>query len=166
MTYKGAEKLEGMILWWASLDGPKATPGSYKVVLSVNKKVQTKTFSVLADPEKQYKDDETVEDLLEKVKTLKESFTKIEEALYQTKNKSNQDPLNFPIRLTNKLGHLNALVRMGDFAPTQQDIAVKEELTKKIEIQLQQFNTLVNQEISAFNTAFNSKKLNYLFIED
>ena len=28
MTYDGAEKLDGMILWWASLDGPKAIPGT------------------------------------------------------------------------------------------------------------------------------------------
>ena len=77
----------------------------------------------------QYKGNEDLKDLLEKAKTLKEDFTKIEEALYQTKNRSGQDPLNFPIRLTNKLGHLNALVGMGDFAPTDQDIAVKNELT-------------------------------------
>ena len=33
MTYKGAEMLDGMILWWASLDGPVAIPGTYKVQL-------------------------------------------------------------------------------------------------------------------------------------
>jgi hypothetical protein len=74
--------------------------------------------------------------------------------------------LNFPIRLTNKLGHLNALVGMGDFAPTEQDIAVKDELTQKINEQLDAFNKLVSDEISAFNSAFNGKNLNYLFVED
>jgi len=104
--------------------------------------------------------------LLDKAKSLKEEFTKIEEALYQTKNRSNQDPLNFPIRLTNKLGHLNALVSMGDFAPTDQDIEVKTELTQKIDEQLNAFDKLVTDEISAFNAAFNSKNLNYLFVEE
>ena len=33
----------------------------------------------------------------------------IEEALYQTKNQSNQDPLNYPIRLNNKLAALGGL---------------------------------------------------------
>ena len=116
--------------------------------------------------ETQYKDNESVKELLEKAKTLKEEFTKIEEALYQTQNRSNQDPLNFPIRLTNKLGHLNALVTMGDFAPTDQDIAVKDELTQKINEQLDTFNKLVTDEISAFNSEFNTKNLNYLFVED
>jgi photosystem II stability/assembly factor-like uncharacterized protein len=209
MTYKGAEELDGMILWWASLDGPQAIPGDYKVDLKVNEDIKTQSFTVVADPraestqvdmekqfqfitdvnktmddahksikkirnireqltafETQYKDNESVKELLEKSKTLKEEFTKIEEALYQTQNKSGQDPLNFPIRLTNKLGHLNSLVGMGDFAPTDQDILVKDELTSQIKVQLDAFDKLMSDEINAFNAAFNSKSLNYLFVED
>jgi len=48
MTYKGAERLKGMILWWASLNGPKATPGTYKVSLNVNGQEQSQPFTVLA----------------------------------------------------------------------------------------------------------------------
>ena len=209
MTYDGAERLKGMILWWASLNGPKAVPGQYRVTLNVNGDTQTKTYNIVADPraestqadmekqfdfikdvnatmdeahksikkirnikeqlsafEAQYKDNSNVADLVEKAGELKKQFTEIEEALYQTKNRSGQDPLNFPIRLTNKLGHLNALVGIGDFAPTEQDIAVKNELTQKINVQLAEFNQLVSNEISAFNSAFNDKNLNYLFIED
>ena len=120
----------------------------------------------LSSFEDQYKENTEVKELIEKSKVLREDLSKIEEALYQTKNKSNQDPLNFPIRLTNKLGHLNALVRMGDFAPTDQDITVKDELSQKIKAQLQAFNTIVDEEISAFNRAFNEKNLNYLFLKD
>ncbi|MGH1387300.1 WD40/YVTN/BNR-like repeat-containing protein [Kordia sp.] len=214
MSYKGTEKLEGMILWWASLNGPRAVPGEYKVKLTVKKEGSDaveiiKPFTILADKRAestladmqkqfdfikdvnatmdnahksikkirkinaklssfaaQYKDDENVKDLVEKAKELKKQFTAIEEALYQTKNRSGQDPLNFPIRLTNKLGHLNSLVSMGDFAPTEQDIAVKNELSQKINKELNAFNNLVDNEIKAFNEAFNAKKLNYLFIED
>ncbi|WP_299337937.1 glycosyl hydrolase [uncultured Psychroserpens sp.] len=215
MTYDGAERLDGMILWWASLSGPRAIPGTYKVHLNIENDVTSsavempQSFNIIADPraessqadmqrqfdfikdvnktmddahksikkirkikkqltafETQYKGNDDVKELLEKSKTLKEAFTKIEEALYQTKNRSGQDPLNFPIRLTNKLGHLNSLVGMGDFAPTDQDIAVKNELTAKIKVQLDAFNTLISDEISAFNAAFNSKQLNYLFVED
>lgn len=208
-SYDGAEELKGMILWWASLDGPKAIPGTYKVELNVNGKISSQQFNIVADPrtessledmqhqfqfisdvnktmdeahksikkirniteqlsafEDQYKGDDNVKDLLEKSKTLREQFTEIEEALYQTKNRSGQDPLNFPIRLTNKLGHLNSLVSMGDFAPTAQDIMVKNELSEKINTQLKTFNTLITEEISAFNKAFNAKQLNYLFVED
>jgi hypothetical protein len=114
----------------------------------------------------QYKGNDNVKDLVEKAKTLKEQFSEIEKTLYQTKNRSRQDPLNFPIRLNNKLAHLNSIVARGDFAPTDQDIAVKNELTQKINEQLGKFNNLVDKEIKAFNTSFNAKNLNFLIVED
>jgi len=55
---------------------------------------------------------------------------------------------------------------MGDFPPTAQDIAVKNQLTKEIDVQLTAFNALINNEIKEFNKAFNTKQLNYLFVED
>ena len=125
-----------------------------------------KVNNQLSSFQKQYKNDENVKDLVEKAKALEEQLSNIEKELYQTKNRSGQDPLNFPIKLTNKLGHLNSLVSMGDFAPTAQDIAVKDELTAQIEEQLTAFNTILNDEVKAFNAAFNEKQLNYLFVED
>lgn len=205
---KGAEKLEGMILWWASLNGAKVVPGSYQVSLNVNNEIQTKPFNILADPrtevsiadmqkqydfvidinktidsahqsikkikkinkqldafKKQYKKDSNVKDLVARADELKKSLSKVEKTLYQTQNKSGQDPLNFPIRLTNKLGHLNSLVTMGDYNPTDQDIAVKNKLTKEINLQLKDFNNLISKEIKSFNEAFNKLKLDYLFTE-
>ena len=115
---------------------------------------------------KQYKGNEATEDLVEKAKEMKEGFGEIEKALYQTQNRSGQDPLNFPIRLTNKLAHLNSLVSLDDFPPTEQDIAVQQELSREIESQLNAFDKMVDEEITAFNKAFNDLNLNYLFIED
>ena len=210
MRGKGAEKLDGMVLWWANLDGPKAVPGIYKVSLALNKnEVATKEFQILADPrteatpkqmqeqfnfitqvnkvvdrahqsikkirnlnkqlstfEKEYKDKEQTKALVEQAKKLQKDLSTIEKALYQTKNRSNQDPLNFPIRLTNKLGHLNSLVGMGDFGPTEQDVAVKNELTQKIEIQLNAFDLILSKEIKAFNQEFTKLSLEYLLIEE
>ena len=206
---KAAEKLDGMILWWASLNAPKAVPGAYKVVLSVDVENYSQDFTIIPNPnsesdvagmqqqfnfitdinlmidkahtsiknirkintqlasfQEQYKDDDRVKELVEKAKKLSEDFLEIEKALYQTQNKSGQDPLNFPIKLTNKLGHLNSLVGMGDYPPTEQDIAVKNELTGQINSELDKFNALVSEEIKAFNEAFNSLNLQYLIVED
>jgi hypothetical protein len=55
---------------------------------------------------------------------------------------------------------------MDDFPPTTQDIAVKNELTSQINEELLKFEQLVSEEIKMFNMAFNSKQLNYLFIEE
>lgn len=114
----------------------------------------------------QYKDDARTKDLIEKAKVMKEKLGEVEKALYQTKNRSRQDPLNFPIKLTNKLGHLNSLVSIGDFPPTEQDIAVKNELTAKINKELQIFNEVISSELKEFNKGFNELNLNYLFIDD
>ncbi len=208
MYEKGAEKLDGMILWWADLEGPRILPGEYAVELNVNGKKERKNFKVLANPnaetdkvglqkqydfiadvnatvdeahksikkirkineqlksfQTQYKGNEKVKDLVEKAKQMEEEFGEIEKALYQTQNKSGQDPLNFPIKLTNKLAHLNSLVGMGDFPPTDQDIAVKNELTSAIKTQLTAFDTLIDKEIKEFNRQFNAKNLNYLFLD-
>ncbi|MBT8205336.1 MAG: glycosyl hydrolase, partial [Eudoraea sp.] len=115
---------------------------------------------------KQYKDDERTKELREKAKKMKTDFEAIEKALYQTKNRSGQDPLNFPIRLNNKLAHLNSLVSLDDFPPTAQDIQVKNELSQKINEQLETFDKLVDKEIASFNQSFNALNLNYLFIEE
>ena len=115
---------------------------------------------------KQYKDNDEVKDLVERADTLSTQFSEIEKALYQTKNKSGQDPLNFPIKLTNKLAHLNSLVGMDDFPPTTQDVAVKNELTAAIKEELGKFDRLISEEISSFNAEFNALKLNYVFIEE
>ncbi len=147
----------------------------FDFVESVNKTVDKAHKSIkkirkireqLSAFEKQYKGDESLKDLLEKATTLKKEFTTIEETLYQTKNRSGQDPLNFPIRLTNKLAAVTSLITRGDFPPTDQDVAVSRELTGKIDAELVKFDKLVSEEIAKFNKAFNDRKLNYLFIEE
>jgi len=57
-----------------------------------------------------------------------ENLASVEEALYQTKNQSSQDPLNYPIRLNNKLAALAGVVQSADAAPTDQSYQVYNEL--------------------------------------
>src|SRR5258708_5055105 len=52
---------------------------------------------------------------------LIKKMTEVEEALYQTKNQSSQDPLNFPIRLNNKLAALGGVVSQSEAARNQQE---------------------------------------------
>nr|WP_299343481.1 glycosyl hydrolase [Allomuricauda sp.] len=131
---------------------------SIKKIRKINAKLDAFT--------KQYKDNEKTKSLVDKAKKMKEGFSEIEKALYQTKNRSNQDPLNFPIRLTNKLAHLNSLVSIDDFPPTDQDVAVKNELSGKIRQELTKFDAMIEKEIQEFNTEFNNLELNYLFVEE
>ncbi len=83
--------------------------------------------------------------------TLIKNLTEIEETLYQTKNQSNQDPLNYPIRLNNKLAALGGVVAAGDYAPTQQSFAVYEELVGQIDSQLQRLAQVLKTDLPEFN---------------
>ena len=98
----------------------------------------------------------------ENITMLDSIITDIEKALYQTQNKSRQDPLNFPIRLTNKLAHLNSLSQMSDGPPTASMVEVKEELTAEIDEQLAAFRTLKKEEISKLNDLIRSQITDFI----
>jgi hypothetical protein len=121
--------------------------------------------SKLSGFEENYGELEEAKELLAQSKILKNKFSDIEKALYQTQNKSNQDPLNFPIRLTNKLGHLNRLVTVNDFPPTEQDEAVRIQLTQEVESQLEHYNELISEDLESFNSAFAKLNLDYLTLK-
>jgi photosystem II stability/assembly factor-like uncharacterized protein len=69
-------------------------------------------------------------------KTFATALSEVEDSLYQTKNRSGQDPLNYPIRLNNRIGALLGVVSSSDGRPTQQTYEVYKvvaaELTKDL----------------------------------
>jgi photosystem II stability/assembly factor-like uncharacterized protein len=50
--------------------------------------------------------------------TLKTNASAVEENIYQVRNQSNQDPLNFPIKVNNRLANLMSMAERGDGRPT------------------------------------------------
>ena len=70
------------------------------------------------------------------IKILMDKLSSIEENLYQVKNQSSQDPLNYPIKLDNKLAALMRVVESGDYKPTAGSYKVFEELKVELAIQL------------------------------
>ena len=90
------------------------------------------------------------------------SMTAVEEQLYQTKNRSPQDPLNYPIKLTNKLGHLNSLTGIGDYPPTAQALAVKAELEALIEVQLERWALIQQRDLPAFNRLVREQQIDLI----
>jgi photosystem II stability/assembly factor-like uncharacterized protein len=67
---------------------------------------------------------------------LKQQLAAIEEQLYQVRNRSNQDPLNYPIRLNNRIAALLGVVEGVDGAPTRQAYQVFELLSGELDVQL------------------------------
>ena len=68
--------------------------------------------------------------------SMMDSLTKSENEVYQTKNQSNQDPLNFPIRLNNQIAALTGVVGSGEYRPTRQSYDAFDTLSKELAVQL------------------------------
>lgn len=69
-------------------------------------------------------------------KTLSADLSAIEEAIYQVRLKSGQDPLNYPIRLNDKLSGVLSTVLQASHRPTTQSYEVFEKLSRALQSQL------------------------------
>jgi hypothetical protein len=55
--------------------------------------------------------------LAEAAESLTTNASAVEEDIYQVRNQSNQDPLNFPIKVNNRLANLMSMAERGDGRP-------------------------------------------------
>lgn len=109
---------------------------------------------------------EEMKDVTELAKTILADMKKVEEALYQTKNRSGQDPLNFPIRLNNKLAGLSREASGSDYRPTAQVKAVYQEISGKIDEQLAILNKIINEEVPKLNTLVKQKNVDAIVLTE
>ena len=84
-------------------------------------------------------------------KALNKKMTEVEEVLIQTKAKSGQDVLNFPVRLNNHLVALGGVVGSADTAPTQQSYEVFDMLSQDLNTQLAKWKEIVANNVPAYN---------------
>jgi len=91
--------------------------------------------------------------------SILDDMKEVEEALYQTKNQSGQDPLNFPIRLNNKLAAVGGVASSGNFRPTEQAYAVREELVKQIDEWLTKLADITSYRMNKFEEMVQDVKL-------
>ncbi|MEA3066774.1 MAG: hypothetical protein QOK41_181 [Sphingomonadales bacterium] len=75
----------------------------------------------------------------------------IEGRIYQVRNQSRQDPLNYPIMLNNKLAALAGVVESAEAAPTQQDFAVFADLSQQLDRELAALRQLLDRDLPALN---------------
>ena len=120
------------------------------------RQLRTQLEVLQARLEQEGEGDADTTDLIAEVTALLETITPIEEALYQTQNESRQDPLNYPIRLNNKLTSLMRTAAVGDARPTAGAIAVKNELSTAIESELAQLDSVWNENVPALNSRIQS----------
>jgi photosystem II stability/assembly factor-like uncharacterized protein len=86
-------------------------------------------------------------------------MAEVEGRLYQVRNQSSQDPLNYPIRLNNKLAALMGHVEDAESAPTAQSYEVFEELSGQLDRELAALGQIWDTDLAAFNQLMRTRRL-------
>jgi hypothetical protein len=83
---------------------------------------------------------------------LNTNLSAVEQEIYQVKNQSGQDPLNFPIKINNRLAALLSMVASGDWRPTTNEPAIFKDLTAELKVQTDALAKVMTADLAAFNT--------------
>ena len=83
---------------------------------------------------------------------LTANLSAVEGEIYQVKNQSGQDPLNFPIKLNNRLASLLSIVNRGDGRPIGNAPVIFKDLVAELKVQTDKLNGVFNTDLAAFNT--------------
>jgi photosystem II stability/assembly factor-like uncharacterized protein len=81
---------------------------------------------------------------------LSTRLSAVEEDLYQVRNRSNQDPLNFPIKLNNQIAALMRVIETGDAKPTDQSYVVFKELNDRLEAIRKRYEEILKSDTNGF----------------
>ena len=100
--------------------------------------------------------------IVDAVDTLDKKMTIIENNIHETRNEARQDPLNFGIKLNNRLAYLATHESVGDFRPTEQSIAYKKEVSAQIDKEIHDLQLLLNEQLPAINAIIREKGISFL----
>ena len=98
-------------------------------------------------------------EIKQQIDTINKQMTTVEEALHQTKAKSGQDVLNFPIRLDDKLSSVYNAAAAGQAAPSKQAKEAYAELVSLTDVQLNTLKKILNEDVVKLNQMIHEKIL-------
>ena len=79
-------------------------------------------------------------------------LSEVEEEIYQVRNQSGQDPLNFPIKINNRLASLLRAVSLGDGKPIANAEPIFKDLASELKVQTDRLQEVLLGDLAAFNT--------------
>jgi hypothetical protein len=93
---------------------------------------------------------------------FRDKLSVVEEDVYQVRNRSGQDPLNFPIKLNNKIAALNSSIEHGDGKPTAGAYEVYDLLTQRLHEEQAKLDAILKSDLPRVNKALTDRKLKEL----
>ncbi len=119
----------------------KASEANNAVILIRSIKQQVKDrLATSADPQ-----------LADAAGKLTANLSSVEEAIYQVKNQSSQDPLNFPIKINNRIASLLRAVNTGDGKPIASIDPIFQDLIGELKVQTDKLQQVLAADLPAFN---------------
>ena len=91
--------------------------------------------------------------------TVKTKVSGVEEEIYQVRNRSSQDPLNFPIKLNNKLAALIGHVESAEASPTAPSLEVFRHLDTLVQRQSERLEAVIATDIAQLNDLLRNANL-------
>jgi len=82
---------------------------------------------------------------------LTKNLSAIEEDIYQVRNQSGQDPLNFPIKINNRLASLLRVVTTGEGKPIANAPLIFKDLSAELKVQTDRLRQVMTTDLPAFN---------------
>ena len=82
---------------------------------------------------------------------LQKELTAVEEDVYQVRNQSNQDPLNFPIKTNNRLASLLRVVQAGEGRPTSNTTPIFNDLKVELKAETDRLQRAITTYLPRFN---------------
>ncbi|MEZ4904725.1 MAG: hypothetical protein R2822_24735 [Spirosomataceae bacterium] len=95
--------------------------------------------------------DASNKDINEAIKKFEEELKTIENNIHETRNSSVQDPINYGIKINNRLAHLMVEQAQGDYRPTKQGEEVRQKLTKLVDEELVKLKNCVDSNLLRIN---------------
>jgi rRNA-processing protein FCF1 len=89
----------------------------------------------------------------------------VEGGIYQVRNQSSQDPLNYPIMLNNKLAALLGIIERGEFRPTDQSHQVFDMLSGQLQTELDALNAIIATDLAELNRLLQQNGLPVITVE-
>ena len=86
-------------------------------------------------------------------KTFTDQLSVVEDSLYQTKNRSGEDPLNFPVRINNQMAALLGFVESGERRPPKQSYDVYTVLEPQLAADLAKYKRVMDANLAKVNDA-------------
>ncbi len=111
-----------------------------------------------------FKEQAEFADIIEMASELDRQMTVIENNIHETRNEARQDPLNFGIKLNNRLAYLATHESAGDFRPTDQGVAYQKEVSAQLDKELKDLKELLTLRLNELNKIIREKGVQFIRI--